>query len=445
MRRISSSWVSTIRVTRIAAAAPLLIALTLLAAARPAGAVTCAVDPVPSATLLLPLFELDLSNPNGLTTLFSIDNSASSAVLTQVTIWSDLSVPILSFNVYLTGYDVQTINLRDILIYGNLPQTASAGQDESGTISPGPQGQQAAFPSCNSFLPPQPLPPMMIQHAQLALSGQPSPVLGGKCAGQLLGDNIARGYVTVDTVSSCGSDGPDAPNYFGPAGVGKATDQNVLWGDWYIVNSLTNYIVGSTMVGIEADATSAATTTPGNYTFYGRYDKWSAADHREPLATNFAAQYFNASSSGLFQAGTAMIVWRDPKGAQQPFDCPAAVNERPEWYPLGLQGLVIFDESEHVAVQQTLPVCPQPPTVALIPFPAASQMVSVNGASLPVPFSFGWMFLNLNVAAPYNPAPPVDLVAAQAYVISAHLAVGHGVAADAFRLDSACSPSHFVP
>jgi hypothetical protein len=444
MRRLSSPRVTTIhRLGRVAG--PLLTAVTLLASVRPAGAVICGVDPVPSATLLLPFFELDLANPNGLTTLFSIDNSTSSAVLTQVTIWSDLAVPILSFNVYLTGYDAQTINLRDVLVYGNLPQTASAGQDESGAISPGPQAQQTNFATCDNFLPPQALPQTLLQHAQFALTGRPSPVLAGKCAGQSLGDNIARGYVTVDTVNSCSSDPPGAANYFGPSSVGKATDQNALWGNWYIVDVPASYVVGSTMVGIEADAKSAATTTAGNYTFYGRYDQWSAADHREPLATNFAAQYFNTSGSGLFQGGTAMIVWRDPKGAQQPFDCPAAFNQQPEWYPLGMQGLVIFDESEHVAVQQVIPVCPQPPIVQLNPFPAATQLVQVNGPNLPVPFYFGWMFLNLNVAAPYNPAPPVDLVAAQAYVVSAHLANGHGVAIDAFRLDSACNPSHFVP
>jgi len=33
-------------------------------------------------------------------------------VLAHVAIWSDLAVPVFNFNVYLTGYDVQTINLR---------------------------------------------------------------------------------------------------------------------------------------------------------------------------------------------------------------------------------------------------------------------------------------------------------------------------------------------
>src|SRR6266849_603487 len=101
----------------------------LIAAAVPAPAAICNLDVSPAATLLLPYFEVNLNDPNGLTTLVSVNNSAAAAVLVHATIWSDLSVPVLSFNIYLTGYDVQTINLRDILITGNLPQTASAGQD----------------------------------------------------------------------------------------------------------------------------------------------------------------------------------------------------------------------------------------------------------------------------------------------------------------------------
>src|SRR3954453_16150880 len=87
----------------------------LLAFAVPASAILCNIDVSPAATLLLPYFEVDLSNPNGLTTLVSVNNSSAQAVLAHVTIWSDLSVPVLAFNIYLTGYDVQTINLRDIV------------------------------------------------------------------------------------------------------------------------------------------------------------------------------------------------------------------------------------------------------------------------------------------------------------------------------------------
>jgi hypothetical protein len=422
-----------------------LIGLLLLwgGASRPASAVICTVDQVPGATLLLPYFEVDLGNPNGLTTLFAINNSSSGAVLTHVVVWSDLSVPVLEFNVYLTGYDVQTINMRDVLVYGNLPQTASAGQDQSDTISPkGNFSQDVDFASCQGVLPPPPLPPSFTQHLQLALTGKASPVLQNQCAGQNLGDGLARGYVTVDTVNNCTLRIPGDIGYFGPSGTGDVTDQNVLWGNWYIVDVPQNYVIGSTMVSIEADAGNAATSSSGHYTFYGRYDGWSAADHREPLASNFAAQFF--SGGVLFPAGSHMIVWRDPKGAQGPFPCPAAVGVTPQWYPLGMEGVVVFDESEHAAVPQSFPFCPAPPSV-FNPFPAATQAVTVGGASLPVPFQFGWMYLDLNVSATYNPAPPFDKAASQAYVISAHLANGHGVAVEAYRLDSACSPNHSVP
>src|SRR6202790_5474462 len=80
----------------------------LLLAAGPAMGVVCTIHGVPAAPLLLPYFEVDLSNPNGLTPLFSINNASATAVLAHVVIRSDLSVEVLDFNVYLTGYDVQT-------------------------------------------------------------------------------------------------------------------------------------------------------------------------------------------------------------------------------------------------------------------------------------------------------------------------------------------------
>ncbi|MFL6261252.1 MAG: hypothetical protein ACJ76Y_16250, partial [Thermoanaerobaculia bacterium] len=97
--------------------------LGLLALGGQALAVICAIDEVPAATLLLPYFAVDYTSPDGSgqNTLFSINNASATAVLAHVVVWSDLSVPVLDFNVYLTGYDVQTINLWDILGRGNLP------------------------------------------------------------------------------------------------------------------------------------------------------------------------------------------------------------------------------------------------------------------------------------------------------------------------------------
>src|SRR5262245_32927753 len=102
------------------------LVLAVVGWAVPGQAKIGAVDQVPGASLLLPYFEVDLDNANGVTTLLSINNASSTAILTHVVIWSDLSVPTLAFDIYLTGYDVQTINLRDIFVNGVLPRTASA-------------------------------------------------------------------------------------------------------------------------------------------------------------------------------------------------------------------------------------------------------------------------------------------------------------------------------
>ena len=417
-------------------AAFLLALACLLTLAGQASAVICTVDDVPGATLLLPYFEVDLSNTNGVTTLFSINNASATAVLAHVVVWSDLSVPVLDFNVYLTGYDVQSINMRDILA-GNLPQTASAGQDPSDTISPkGNFSQDINFASCNGQLPTGALPASFVTHLQTALTGQFSSLLGG-CAGLAYGDNIARGYVTVDTVNNCTLRFPGDLGYFAAGGSGDATNQNVLWGDYFYVNSATNRADGETLVHIEASATNPETSVAGQYTFYGRYVNWTAVDNREPLATNFAVRFLNG---GPFSGGTNLITWRDSKVRQGAFKC----GTTPAWYPLGQEQIVIFDEQEHPQVPQTFPVSPQPAQSGIIPFPAETQSTLVGGAAFPVPYKFGWLFLNLNTTvAAAGSVPPEDPAAAQAWVEAVMSALGrYSVGFDAIKLDSACTASH---
>jgi hypothetical protein len=417
-------------------AALLLAAACLLALAVPANAVICTVDDVPGATLLLPYFEVDLGNTNGVTTLFSINNASATAVLAHVVVWSDLSVPVLDFNVYLTGYDVQSINMRDILA-GNLPQTASAGQDPGDLISPkGTFSQDINFASCNGQLPTGALPASFVNHLQTSLTGQFSSLLGG-CAGLAYGDNIARGYVTADTVNNCTLRFPGDLGYFAAGGSGDATNQNVLWGDYFYVNSATNRADGNALVHIEASATNPETSVAGQYTFYGRYDNWTAVDNREPLATNFAARFING---GPFSGGTNFVVWRDSKVKQGAFKC----GTTPAWYPLGQEEIVIFDEQEHPQVPQTFPVSPQPPQNGIIPFPAEAQSTAVGGAAFPVPYKFGWVFLDLNTTvAAAGSVPPEDPAAAQAWVEVVMSALGrYSVGFDAIKLDSACTASH---
>jgi len=410
-----------------------------------AGAAVRKTAPEPAATLLLPYFEQDLGNPHGVATLFSINNASATAVIAHVAVWTDLSVPVLDFNIYLTGYDEQTISLRDLLVNGLLPQTASAGQDPADVISPkGPLSQDANFTSCAGLLPPPPtLPGAFIQHLQTSLTGMASPVFSGLCAGRFLGDNIARGYITVDAVSNCTLRFPGDPGYFGAGGTGDATNQNVLWGDYIYVSKSARTAEGNTLVHIVADATDPETSTPGQYTFYGRYVGWSAADNRRPLATNFAVRY---GDGGPSDSRTNLIVWRDSKVNQQPFGCPAVAGSRPSWYLLGQEGILIFDEREHVQIPVSGPVSPQSPG-SFSPFSAESQRVVVGGSAFPVPFTFGWVDLDLNTTVtPAGPVPPADPAAAQAWVAVSMTSNGGKFAAgyDAVQLDNAAHAIHTV-
>ncbi len=428
---------------------------------RRGGAEVCTSDNVPAATLLLPYFEVQLDTPRGLranppprrvNTLLTVNNTGGKphrvdqppiAVLAHVVIWSDLSVPVLDFNIYLTSYDVQSINLYDILVLGKMPQTASAGQDPSDLISPqGPRSADVNFASCNGQLPPPDLPPLFLAHVQAALTGRPSALLGGLCAGRDLGDNIARGYVTIDAVNNCTLRLPSDPSYFSK----DLTDNNTLWGDYFYVDTDQDSAAGGPLVHVEASAADPRTTTPGRYTFYGRYVSpgWNASDHREPLSTHFAVRY---ATGGTFSGGTSLAVWRDSKVNQVAFACPAVAGVRPAWYPLGQEGIVIFDEQENANVPASFPFSPQPPQQGILPFPAEAQRTQVGGPDFPVPFNFGWLYLDLNTAvAAAGPNPPADPSASQAWVFAIMEASGHfSVGFNAVQLDSACAADHSVP
>jgi hypothetical protein len=392
----------------------ILFGLTALVAlsALPAGAVTCAADNVPAATLLLPYFEVDLSSRTGADTIFSINNAYADAAIAKVEVWTDLGVPIFGFNVYLTGYDVEVIDLRDILLYGILPDTM--------TGSPPPSCPKEA-------LAPGPLPAATLADYQSAFTGNPVPSLGGKCAAVNRGDKIARGYITVDSVTSCTTQLPTTPGYF----AGVAGTANVLWGDFSLVNLDRKEAFGDPLVHIEADTASAETAVAGNYTFYGRYIGWNASDRREPLPTTFGARYTNLSP---FDGDGDLIVWRDPKVNQLPFTCPVSPGVRPAWYPLGQEVYLAFDEQENAVAPHTRP------------FPAATQRVPVS--SLGLPYGAGWLFLNLNASvAAAGSNPPEDPRAAQAWVMTV-MSDKDGVLKsgyDAMQYDSACRSRHFKP
>ena len=423
------------------------LALVLMAAAvSMAAAQTAPPNPNrPAATLLLPYFEVDLENAQGMTTLFTVNNASATAILTHVTLWSDLGIPVLSFPIYLTGYDVVSMNLRDLL-NGTLPRSASAGQDPGNLITPqGPISQDINFASCTGRLPIPPLPAVYLPYLRAALTGGPSSFHSGSCVSRNLGTpGIARGYITVNTVNSCPSIAPADPGYFASV----ATFQNTLWGDYLFLNPSQELAYGDPLVHIRADqfATDPELSVPGEYTFYGRFVAWAATDRREPLATNFATRFVSpkefktpakARRRAAFPPGTELLVWRDPKvapAANPPFTC----GGNPSWYPLTQEQVRVFDEQENTEL----------PTSAQL-FPAATQRVTLSTTSFPVTFASGWLFLNLNTAvAPAGPNPPEDPLASQAWVTVLHRVLQgenggrYEVGFRAIRLDSAQNASH---
>ena len=407
--------------------------LGLLGLCGQAFAVINTIDDVPAATLLLPYFEVDLNSTEGVNTLFSINNASDGAVLAHVTVWSDQSIPVLDFDVYLTGFDIQTISLREVLQNGNLPRTASNGQDTpQDSISPQGVGyaQDINFASCNGTLPytNPALNSAFLAHLQAILQGKASPSFPGRCYGSKTLDNILRGYVTVDTVNAC--------NILFPSQLltgydAVLTDQNQLWGDYFYVNSAQNFAQGETLVGIEAFLTGLV---PGDHTFYGRYANGTAIDRREALPTTMAARYLNG---GPFNGGTDFLVWREG-GSQTTAVNYSCANQGPSWYPLPATQIGVFDETEQVVTTEN---CPSGFDCGVdIVIPNEAQRIDVE-TDLLTPFDFGWAYLNLQ----WGPLPAYGDDDAQMWLTTVMDATGRfSVGFDGVQLDNANTPTTII-
>jgi hypothetical protein len=376
---------------RRAAAAPavaLAAAIALAPAAPPASAGICAVDRAPGATVLLPYFEVDLARGlSGETTLFELQNALPEAVVARVTLWTDLGVPTFAFDVYLTGYDVQSFNLRD-LFRGLGPVTGAQASPQGGLSLPG-----APLAGCDDTL--DVAPPA--DHLRAAHTGRPVAAFGNLCAGRALGGDRARGYLTADVVGACGSGlFPSDPGYFGPGGVARY--DNALWGTFMYVDPLDNFAQAENLVRLEADREAFGA---GDRTFYGRYHGDSGIDAREPLPSAWAARSLIGPA---FDAGSVWVVWRETPGPPVPFPCGGS----PSWYPLSLTQLVGFDEEENpLDLREISFGVIVPPLVPPVPpVPAAAQRGSEFGI---VELDFGWVFADLS-RSPIEPA--------QAYVAS---------------------------
>jgi hypothetical protein len=194
-----------------------------------------------------------------------------------VTIWTDWAFPVISFPLFLTGYDVQPINLYDIIFRGMIApprgtSTASPNARDSQGRSTNPNIgttplRNLANPNfllttagdCASGRLPGQIPGMLATDVRAVLSVGRSTGAAIKCpapdgtqqrVGSNHGGNVAVGYATLDVVATCSPLLPNDPRYFE-----QILFDNVLTGDYQQIASdpaTGNYAGGNPMVHIRA-------------------------------------------------------------------------------------------------------------------------------------------------------------------------------------------------
>lgn len=322
-----------------------IVQLNTLVEPQPRTRDDCRYGPRPAATLLYPYFEVG-PGFDAVTTLLSISNAAAECTLARTTLWTDWGVPTLSFYVYLSPFDVQTVNLRDVFS-GRLPET-------SGTLA-SPECPVLDFDVCTAEELDHQLDPEQVASLRSDHTGAPNPVTGG-CAGSDFGDGVLRGYVTVDTVEACAISPTvhtaDAEAWLAQEGYFEATGtamDNHLWGDQLLVDPRGNFAQGEPAIHVPADPGRFG---PGDYTFYGRYTGFDGSDGRVPLSSEFNVRFLDG---GPFDAGTRLFVWRDDRA---PVRRRSGCGELPPGLPLGSGSIRVFDEEERgVQVPGLASVC----------------------------------------------------------------------------------------
>jgi len=406
---------------------------------------SCDIGLYPAATLLLPHFEVDVTSPygTGQTTLFTITNTSNLPQIAHVTLWTDWSYPVIDFNLYLTGYDVQSINLYDVIVGGRIAPEQGTGSD----VSPVGALSGNRFTDVDHDNPlvneddcvdlPVTLPQSFVLRMLQAftLGRVPASFGQGECRNAGGVHANAMGYATIDVVSSCTTLLPTDADYFRRA----ILFDNVLMGDYQQVDSAQNYAQGNPMVHIRAipeggsiieRAIDGRYAVPFSRTFYSRYqpEATKTFDARQPMPATFGARWISAGTTS-FQ--THYKIWREGRtGADAP------CNEYFKNGELGLTEIVRFDEEENPETwAPPLVICTPSPFYPTIP---ASAMLESNDTAVFPPNSrasvAGWMYLNLDRCNQ-------DDFASQAWITVSMRAEGrYSVDSDAVAFGNGCSP-----
>ncbi len=393
---------------------------------------SCDITVSPAATLLLPYFEVDLANPQGETTFFTITNVTPLPRIARVTLWTDRAFPVLTFNIFLTGYDLLSINLFDVLIRGHLAEPGTP-DSEVGSRSAGNQANPLLDTSACGNRPDRP-PPQILANLIRALTVGRTSACANARIGSTRPSGNAVGYATIDVVRNCGSAMPVDAGYF----ENEILYDNVLIGDYQQVNRTNNFAQGNTLVHIRAlpeGGLAGSAQTNLRRTFYGRFQNGGTADRRQPLPSVFAARWIDGGPGELL---TSYKVWREGvTGAAA--GCAVAANG-----DIAYPDVVRFDDEENPTTINPwcgVTTCPTPH----FGLPALSRIDTGNGYSeehIPPNLNnslAGWMYFNLDNFDIYS--APNDGMALQNWVIVSMAAEGRfSVDFDAASLGNGCSP-----
>jgi hypothetical protein len=390
---------------------------------------SCDISVAPAATLLLPYFEVDIDDPAGETTLFTITNVSNEDQIAHVTIWTDYSFPVIDFNIYLTGYDVQSINLYDIIERGLIAPDAGTGTDVTDRGDYSVVNADLSLGACDRL--PGQLDDAYIVRLQSALIDGTVPDFGTLPGCNNVGNehDNAVGYVTIDLADLCSTSLPTDPGYF----TTEIRFDNVLIGDYQQVHSAENFAQGNPMVHIraipEGGEPGEAAIINFDRTFYSRYQSGGVLDRRQPLPSIFAARWIQG---GVGEFQTYFKIWRE---GQTDF---ADANSCSEWDDnvTVAAELVTFDDAEN-AWGDVPDSRVSPPLTTEFTLPETS-LTSVDDASIyPQPDNGaidGWMYFNLD-------NDDADGFASQNWVIVSMRAEGrYSVDFDAAWLANGCTP-----
>ncbi|HEX3583476.1 MAG TPA: hypothetical protein VH087_17020 [Thermoanaerobaculia bacterium] len=340
---------------------------------------SCDIGYYPAATLLLPYFEVDInsSTTTALSTTVTVVNTSKQPQIVRATVWTDMGYPIFWFNLFLTGYDAQSLSLYEVLVRGRLPITSSSSAPGRASASNASNPYTMQNTLCDSIA--GSIAPPLLQRIQSALT---TGVMGAGACPVGTAHKNAIGYITLDVVNSCSDDSPLDAKYWNDV----LLYDNVLTGDYIRINpSSSGKEAGANpLVHVraipESGPSGARTATPFPYTFYDRYAH--GGDRRQPLPSIFGVRFIDGGPTAFL---TSLTIWREGTATASNDPCDYAANAK---LALPHTNVVRFDEHENATVNASDGSTP------------ASLLLPANSPILP-PVSAagdhgGWFWLSLD-------------------------------------------------